>query len=427
MQQMSGRFGHWAAAAIAAALFAASTSPGQEIDAREAGGGIEEAILADDNAVHAGRSTREWREHFKEMSLSGPEAEQEVPGLLSLAKDNSAPDLLRRQAVHTLGRIGAPAREAVPLLDEMLDDLEATSTGEPQRLWALKAIALMGRPARDLAPRVAEILSDSEQPHLHRLVALEALGQIGPTHPRTLPAVAGALVERSSPSDTQQEFQQTLAMRTAAADILSLFGESAAPAIPSLMRAARDEHEPLRRAAVTTLGKTRSMLALDSLVDVMLFDESPAVQDAAATAMAELGAGAAPALEQLLEDDDADIRWRCADALRRIGPAARETEDSLANLARDPSPLVRVVAAEALWAVADEVDPAASIAMSLFAEPDRNLRIRAHRLVVEIAHASRDAALRVRLQELTSSEDARVQQAARQTLRELDLRAAAAK
>lgn len=372
---------------------------------------------AEEGRPIAGRTPAQWREWFKQIDFSESRLAEEVPALLALLRDAAAPPTVRQQAAYTLGRIGPAAASAVPVLIDLLEEAEPASEAGSPRQWSLKAIALMGRPARDAAPRIIALLRDPGTPHLERLLSLEALGRIGPAHPQTLGALVAVAQRplRAEPAGRTEDLE----LKTAAVDVLSLFGPSAASALPLLQELARGEHEPLRRAAVNTLGKTGNPLVLEALVDALLFDDSPAVRDTAAAALSQLGGAAVPALQALLAHPEAEVRARAADALGRIGPPAAAALPALRERLRDASPEVRLSAAEGVWRMTGSAEGCLEAPLTLLAEPQRELRMRAHRLLVEIGRTSRSPELLARLEELASSRNPQVRQAAYLALREL--------
>ena len=372
--------------------------------------------------LYAGRSVAEWQAWFKEIELEGRESIAAAPQLAELAGDVTVPPELRKQAALTLGRIRGAADDAVPVLRQLLAET-SISGGERPRSWALKSIALLGAPSAELTPQVVSIVHDPATADFDRLLSLEALARIGPAHAATLSAIVRVLEHGAPagavPADDVDAAAAHLRRRTAAADVLSLFGPAGSPAIPALLQSARADDELLRRIAVLSLGTMRSTLLVDPLTDILLVDSSPAVQDAAAVALAQIGPAAVPIFEPLLSDADPATRARAADGLGRIGPAALSALGPLQTSLDDSAPEVRISAAEAVYRLSPADAPALDTALALLTEPQREVRMRAHRLIVAIGRESRDPTVVERLQTLADSRDPRVRQAAFQTLREL--------
>lgn len=373
------------------------------------------------NQRFEGRTPREWAALLSTLELQGPESKALAPALSRLVADIQAPWVTRRQAAFTLGRMGPAAAASVPMFRDLLTQGEQADEPDSPRLWALKAIALLGPVARDATPEVIGILHEPATPALHRLAALEALAKIGATSPATLPEIAACLRPAARPTPSATDNAERLEFQVVAAELIGLYGRSAATAIPLLVEASRSDHEPLRRAAVTSLGGIGSDLALEPLTESLVADEDPAVQDAAAISLSRLGASGVIRLTSLLKSDDPQVRWRAADGLGRAGaPAAAKSVPELKQHLADPDPLVRMATAEALWLITKSAPDSLLVALDLFPAGDRDLRMRAHRLVVAIGRGPNRPAVIERLAPLVDSRDPRIRQTALLTLRELE-------
>ncbi|MCA9079727.1 MAG: HEAT repeat domain-containing protein [Planctomycetaceae bacterium] len=299
-----------------------------------------------------GYTLREWRERMKGLDPAGPEAPQQVPALIQLMQHESVPIFTRKQAALTLGRIGAPAVDAVPVLRATLQESDSTTT----RLWVLKSLTLMGPPAAPAAPDVAELVRDPRQLHLIRSAGLEALGRMGPQHAHVMQTLlTGA--RGDLPCHSEQGQQE---LRMASIDVLGLLGPGAAPAIPALIRAAEADWDLLRLSAVTTLGRIgpQAEIAIPTLVDVIGWDDAPEVRDAAATALASMGTLALPPFRQLVQDDDPQIRERVLIGGVALGVQGREL---LGELLEDADLDLRIRAASALMRDAAQAELAAQV------------------------------------------------------------------
>ncbi|MFO1095737.1 MAG: hypothetical protein U0992_20890 [Planctomycetaceae bacterium] len=233
-----------------------------------------------------GRTLAEWRERISRIDYKSPEVGREVPGLLAIARDRTAPWFSRRQAALTLGRIGEPAKIAIPELVQLLDE-PSEIPEQSTRLWVIKALALYGPLAADTAPQLVAILEDASGAPLPRLMALEALGRIGPAQPLALPAITRALDEGLATAASADARERAVG----AAEVLELF-RGQGPATPSLIRATAAHDVLLRRAAANTLGQIGPLAepAVPPLADLVIFDESHEVRDLAARAAGLHGA-----------------------------------------------------------------------------------------------------------------------------------------
>jgi HEAT repeat protein len=368
-----------------------------------------------DEARYDGRSLSEWRERFQNLNFDDPQIAEEVPGLLAIVEDTEAPWFTRRQAAITLGRIGEPAEEAVPVLIGLLDE-PMTDPEQSTQLWALKALALFGPLAADAAPHVVEMLEDESRDELARLTCIETLGRIGPQQPDVLPALIRTIEVSLKPGSAAQH-SAALERSIAAAEMLELFGGNASPAVPVLIRATRSESVLLRRAASNTLGLVGPAAdpAIPPLVDLVLFDESNEVRDLAGRALGRIGDTAEAPLVQLLADSDVDVRRRAALAFAEMQSITPETELVLRETALAEEPPVAVAALLAVWRTTADEEFVTAGGLKWLTDPDREVRMRAVELLESLGQAAESAV--PKLTELADDERPYVRQAARRVLR----------
>ena len=208
-----------------------------------------------DVRIYDGLTLSQWRERIKNLDPASPDSGQAVTGLLAIVKDSDAPWFSRRQAALTLGRIGPPAENAVPVLTELLKQTHVTDEESP-RSWSLRALALFGPVAKPATSALIGILNDADQPIKDRLLSIEALGRLGPEQSNVISALLTALGFRAS-SRLGVSNDEAGRIREAAANALGLIGPSASAAVPALIRATGDQRESLRRAAVFALGRMK--------------------------------------------------------------------------------------------------------------------------------------------------------------------------
>jgi len=325
--------------------------------------------------VYSGRTLDEWRRMMKTLEANTQQSLKAVSGLIELIQARDIPWFTRRQAAHTLARIGEPAERAIPvlidLLDERPDDVDTTFA------WSTKALAQFGPLARAAARPMIDILSDSSQPILRRQLAVEVLAGIGIADPAVIPALVDALGNDSSPGN-QTSTREVAQLRALIADAIAIIGTPASVAVPGLIRSTRDENESVRRSAVAALGAmgTAAGVAAGALAESMATDVSPAVRDRSSEALARVGAEALPLLRRLVGDNDAEIRWRSIAALGAMGPIAKPATAELVDALNDESEQVQISAAEAIWNVSRDVEIVARAAANSLTSRDRPIRIR---------------------------------------------------
>ncbi len=332
--------------------------------------------------LYEGRTLDEWRELFKNLSPSNPASRAAVPGLILILKDRDVPWFTRSQAANTLGRMGKNGQDAVMVLITLLDEPRAKE--HSPSVWATKSLALFGPEAQSATPRLVEILKDDQRPLIERLTTLEALGQIGGSHPRAIPALVETLnlAPLGLPDKTQMEFN---ALRELAIEAIAVVGPDAKSAIPMLLRLINSPSESTRRKSVTALGRmgAAAQLAVPSLMESLAFDESPAVRDAAETAFARIGTSAVPALTHLLGDQDSELRQRAARSLGQMGVPAKPAVGPLKKLFNDPKPEVRLSAAKSVWVITKQAHDSLPVFVEMLKSSDRQLRIQAFRLLTK--------------------------------------------
>lgn len=359
-----------------------------------------------------GRTLAEWRERIQRLDYKSADIAGEVPGLLAIAQDTQAPWFSRRQAALTLGRIGEPAKNAIPAIVELLGERTADPEQSTQ-LWAIKSLALYGPVASDATPALVALLENSTQPPLPRLASIEALGRIGPARPEVVPAITRALdAGLSGAADPD-----TLERAIAAAEMFELFGGHAASATPSLIRATTSDSVFLRRAAANTLGLIGPAAgpAIPALADLVLFDDVAEVRDLAARSLGRIGPDAEPILVQLLEDPDPEVRIRAATACRELRSASPVTIAALKAAAGDPDAAIRVASLDSLWSVTRDTSFIAPLALAELTSDDREIRMRAVQILERLGPDLHDSLPQLRA--LAADERAPVAQAARRVLR----------
>ena len=363
---------------------------------------------------YGGKTLEEWRREIKDLSPDNPAHRDAVPALIEIIKDAEVPWFTRSQVANTLGRMGKLAPEGVPVLVRLLD--EAETADHAPRVWAGKALALYGPLARQAAPRLVEILKNEKLPLAERQVAIDALGQIGGAHPRAIPALVETL-NLPRPADSAEDEEKIESLRELAVESIAFIGPDAAIAVPVLLRNLNHESESFRRKTAAALGRIGSpaQLAIPTLIEVLAFDESPAVRDAAETALAGIGQPALPALMHLLGDEDPELRQRGARALGAIKKPAAAAVPKLRERLKDADPHVRFAVAKSLWEIQGTAGDSLPVFVETLKSPDRQLRMQAFRvLTTELGEKAAPA--RENLRKLKAHPDASVRQAAQRAL-----------
>jgi HEAT repeat protein len=306
--------------------------------------------------IPSGRSAvRSWfrpslDSRLKKVSGLTEKGKAAVPELIDALHDDDIK--VRTTAGGALGRMGPEALAAVPALRDGLEE----------NIWMAKILEQMGAPA---AVALGESLHDAN-PSV-RFNAARALRYMGPLTKAALPALTAALRDsdaevrsavyvaiRQTGPEGRQVFIDALRQDGKAhsrAEIVAALGElglEAAPAIPDLEAALRDEE--LRLPAIESLGKIgpAAKTTLPAL-EKSLKDKNPKARRATLHAMGLIGQASLPILLVCLKDNE--LRAGAAAALGRIGRGAKEAAPTLCKLLQDPDAEVRRNAAKALGAI----------------------------------------------------------------------------
>ena len=320
---------------------------------------------------YQGKTAAEWQDAMRAMLPSDPASGQAVPGLIELLRDRDAPDLARKQAALTLGRIGAPAAAAIPVLEEIVRRETAGDEAAP-RCWAAKGLALFRSRSAATTPTLVAILRDPKANPSHRQAMLDPLAAIGGAHPDVVPALVELLQSGEDPPGVP--------LRELSLEVAMVMGSQADPLVPLLVRILRQPREAasMRRKSANALGTMglRAEPALTALAESVVADQDESVRDAAADAIGRVGAAALPLLGRLATSTDAGVRWRAARALGSMGQFARPAAPALQKLVADREPIVRITACEAWWLIFQEGKGLVPLLASLLADDDRAIRMR---------------------------------------------------
>jgi HEAT repeat protein len=258
------------------------------------------------------RETRRWAAHALGLARDSRAVEPLIKRLADPRSD------VRRAAAFALGEIGD--RQA---LDPLIKAL-ANRDHETRRAAAVALGAIGSDQAVDALRAICE---DPNEPV--QLAVVETLKKIGGLR-------AGAVLrtiidggrknvrEAAAAALNSLEFAPTVAAERATAAVLKGYFASAAgegeAAVGVLVDTLGSKDASRRRQAAETLALLHSPIAIDPLLRV-LRDHDPAVQSAAAKALASTGQGAVDGLIRMLSHHDSTVQRQAALALADIGEA----------------------------------------------------------------------------------------------------------
>jgi HEAT repeat protein len=253
-----------------------------------------------------------------------------VAGLAALLQDRRTD--VRSSAAEALGKLGPAAGAAVAALREALHDRRDEVCRD-----AAEALGKIGPPAAPAVPGLVLLLKSKG--YGVKGSALEGLGSLGAAAEPALPAVIDRL-----------HHDEDAGVRWRAAWTLGNLGPVASSAVPALVRALQDRDGGVREWATRALGLVgpAARAAVGPLLGAIQ-DTLRGVRACAAVVLGKLGAEAAvPALVAMLGEEEWWLRRDVADALARIGTAARGAVAALTPLLGDPEAQVRQAAKRAL-------------------------------------------------------------------------------
>jgi HEAT repeat protein len=214
----------------------------------------------------------------------GPDAEEALPEIQQVLQDRAADRATRVQCALAVGRIGAPdALPALPGLKEVLADTRAPAE---VRKAAAEALGQLGKDAAPAASALGQALTAPGTDLSVRRESAAALDAIGPEGRAALPALIQALKD-------EDKFVRCHSMRA-----IGRYGKDLGPeakaAVTGLLRGMDDSVLDVRVAAIETLG-TLGAEALgadlkavtDRLTDATR-DSQKVVSEAAATALKKI-------------------------------------------------------------------------------------------------------------------------------------------
>lgn len=239
------------------------------------------------------------------------EAEDKLAGQLAgVARDFRQPLSERVAAARALGKLGPRAALAVPDLVGIMDRLRGDEL-EPLQEAVVETLGLIGSAARPALPALARAAARSTDIELARKRAVDQI--LNAPDSANVDALAAQLASRDA------------SLRVRAAKALADLGPAARAAAPALVVALADPDNDVRRGSIAAyravLPGTKPPPELVRAIAVDLKDADAGVRLIAARTLGRLGSAAsaaAPDLEAIRADIDADVRRAVLDALARL-------------------------------------------------------------------------------------------------------------
>ena len=207
----------------------------------------------------------------------------------------------------------------------------------------------------------------------------------GASNGQSTPPANGNLTKHITALDDED-----VSVRSRAADELGMFGESAAEAIPCLIRALQDNYEPVRLNAAYALGAIGEP-AVPQLIET-LSTEDDVMRRMAAYALAAVGEPAVPALSEALQHTEDAVRVEATYALAQIGDTVVPAIPALMERAKDEAVEVRRYLAEAFGSIGPAAAPAVPVLCDILtSDDDGQARFEAALALAQIGPGASDA------------------------------------
>ena len=300
----------------------------------------------------------------------GPEAEAAIPGLIGALKFKLASQYPTDQ-VRALRKMGPLA---VPALTAAAKSRDVNSASQ-----AVQTLGLLGQDSLSSVEQLARLLRDSRQPV--REGAAHALSFIAPDDP----GVASSLVQA-------HVRQPSYAFRYA----IARCGRAAVPFLVEALDG-RGTAKGAAAQAIQEIG-AEAAPAVDALGSILRDRRVGRYSDArreVVRALGAIGAAAGEEAAQLVGDANPDARDSGLAALRLIGTEARAAAPVLRELLAHGDPKVRETAAECLSHLAMSADVALTGLMALLGDANADVRLAALRALEAIGPGAERASTSV--------------------------------
>ena len=106
------------------------------------------------NRQYGGLTLDQWQRQLGQLDPADPHSARVVPALIAIIQDDDLAADVRRPFAVTLGRIGLPARDAIPVLIAQIENRKRIS--KPTYVWAARALGLFGLHAKEAAPALID-------------------------------------------------------------------------------------------------------------------------------------------------------------------------------------------------------------------------------------------------------------------------------
>lgn len=304
------------------------------------------AIVSDKNLDRSVRTAAE-----ESLPLVDADPDIAIPVLLAALSKEEDDKEVRGEAANALGRFAISGENVITALMDSAGDAEHVV-----RIKSVSALGRIGASAKSALPLLLEILASDKSPAI-RQQAVFAVSQIGfGDQEAVLPALIAAMEKDDE-------------VMVAAASVIGSWGEQGAPAIPSLVNALRSGNYRVREVAARSLGQIgpRAKEAVPSLMKQFNgLRNSNRLETAYALWQIE---GYEPGRKYLLDalknadKEKVSERARTISLLGTMTPPPKEAVPLLVVALKDPETFIRKSAAFALRSIDPEAAEKAGVSL----------------------------------------------------------------
>jgi len=341
---------------------------------------------------------------IRNLGKIGPPARLAVPSLLALVKDPN--NIVRQEVSDALEKIGPPERRDFHTLQQSLLD-----PSPEVRAYAAGALGKIGQEGRGYVGSLVAVLKGDKEPSV-RQSAAKALGVMGAFAKESAgPALIGALADSDKdvrlaaaeslggmevavtdvPDLVKALKHQDLEVRKFAAQALGNLGPQARGVVPDLIEASKSGDAQVSGAAIVALGQigADAKSAVPTIMDALNKKDT---RDLAIVALGKIGPDAKAAVPELAKNlKTKEIQGLVIEALGKIGKQAKSAVPELADLLKDSDKEVKPAIITALGRMGKDAKPAVPALGSCLSPDDRETSIQALGLLADLGPDAKDA------------------------------------
>jgi lysine biosynthesis protein LysW len=341
---------------------------------------------------------------IRNLGKIGPPARLAIPSLLTLLKDPNG--IVRQEVSDALDKIGPPERKDFRTLQQSLQD-----TSPEVRAYAAGALGKIGQEGRGYVGSLIAVLKGDKDASV-RQSAAKALGVMGAFAKESAgPALIGALADSDKdvrlaaaeglgsmevavsdvPDLVKALKHQDVEVRKFAAQALGNLGPQARGVVPDLIEASKSGEAHVSGAAIVALGQIGSdaKSAVPTIVEALNKKET---RDLAIVALGKIGPDAKVAVPELAKNlKTKEVQGLVIESLGKIGPQAKSAVPDLADLLKDSDKELKPAIINALARIGKDAKPAVSAIGSCLSPDDRETSIQALGLLADLGPDAKDA------------------------------------